>query len=579
MNKSVLPIKTSSNSGGLSFRNFMVGDHGIKKLPNMDKKELSPGILSFQEITDELSPILTKLSLDNPGMKLSLDQGIDQGERSEEAQQPFISLLENEIKSSLSKVESIEDLIDKIQSLPTAVAVLTLVKVIEDIPAGNGNDIDDKTFLSKLNSVLDQENPSYSNAEPIQYSSMLKAIEQMKPNDRAKLEGQITFKKWTSSNYINRLSIVETLLSINNKLSEAITFQRQELQVKNEMLGVLEAVIDNKQIENSFSALFEKADLLTLQDLFNKTVEKLFRKDFSTNTINHYDAEDQFMTVEQINIFDQDPSLFSNKESVKNLIQLNLNFKGRFLETNPELYEKISDNWIKQDGKTMNTMSGILLEDIDTYPVKTNDSIGSHNTNGHTGFSSGQQMLELAFSKMNLHRIDKQIEVKEETFTIQLDKFISKQTGNPLDNQKPDSTTRQEFTNQLVNAFKTSKFAQLSNGTNRLVIKLNPEHLGSLTVRLVQKNGEMAARIITSTESAKELLDHSIHQLKQALPSIQVEIERFEVNTEQLIKTLKDHSDQKEKNENEYEESKSEEEQENEQSFFESLKEALNTTV
>jgi hypothetical protein len=577
MNKSVLPIKTSSNSGGLSFRDFIVGDHGIKKLPNMDKKEVSPGILSFQEITDELSPILSKLSLGIARMKLSMVQGIDQGERLEEAQQPFISLLENEIKSSLSKVESIEDLIDKIQFLPTAIAVLTLVKVIEDIPAGN--DIDDKTFLSKLNSVLDQEYHSYSNAEPIQYSSMLKAIEQMKPNDRARLEGQITLEKWTSSNNINRLSIVDTLLSINTKLSEAIALPKQELQVKNEILGVLEAVIDNKQIENSFSALFEKADLLTLQDLFNKTVEKLFRKYFSTNTINHFDAEDQFMTVEQINIFDQDPSLFLNEEPVKNLIQLNLNLKGRFLETNPDLYEKISGNWIKQDGKTMNRMSDILLEDIDTYPVKTNDPIGSHNTNGHSGFSSGQQMLELAFSKMNLHRIDKQIEVKEETFTIQLDKFISKQTGNPLDNQKPNSTTRQEFTNQLVNAFKTSKFAQLSNGTNRLVIKLNPEHLGSLTVRLVQKNGEMVARIITSTESAKELLDHSIQQLKQALPSIQFEIERFEVSTEQLTKTLRDHSDQKEKNENEYEQSKSEEEQENEQSFFESLKEALNTTV
>jgi flagellar hook-length control protein FliK len=173
----------------------------------------------------------------------------------------------------------------------------------------------------------------------------------------------------------------------------------------------------------------------------------------------------------------------------------------------------------------------------------------------------------------------KKVEVREETFTIQLDKFMTKEPVIPMEKQRTESTTQQEFTNQLLNAFKTSKFAQLPNEANRLIIKLNPEHLGSLTVRLVQKNGEMIARIITSTESAKELLDHSVHQLKQALPSIQIEIERFDVNSEQLARTLSDNSDEKEKKEKEYVESRTDEEQESEESFIDSLKEALNTTV
>ena len=116
-------------------------------------------------------------------------------------------------------------------------------------------------------------------------------------------------------------------------------------------------------------------------------------------------------------------------------------------------------------------------------------------------------------------------------------------------------------------------------GANRLILKLNPEHLGLITVRLIQKNGGvMVARLITSSQSAKDLLDHSIQQLKQVLPSVQIEIERYEVQTEQPQKTLRDHSENRGDNSNEHQQQPDEEDN-SEQTFMNSLKEALNTTV
>lgn len=179
----------------------------------------------------------------------------------------------------------------------------------------------------------------------------------------------------------------------------------------------------------------------------------------------------------------------------------------------------------------------------------------------------------------NLTQQSKQIIDKEDVFLIQLEKLVGNQSSLSMETSKLDTTVKKEFTNHLIHAFKGSKFTQLANGANRLVINLNPEHLGNLTVRLVQKNGEMVARIIASTESAKELLEHSVHQLKQVLPTMQVEIERFEVYTEQSTKTFRENSEEKEQQKNNPHKSRHEEEKETEQSFIESLIDALDTSV
>ncbi|MGM0873670.1 MAG: flagellar hook-length control protein FliK [Bacillota bacterium] len=595
MNQSANPIKTSTNPAGLSFSQFLVGDQGDKQISSLDKKVPTSESLSLQQITDVLSLFLTEFSLTTAGLKSS----VDQEEQVDRTQSSTVTLLENEISGSLSEAYSVEELIDQVRSSPTAVGVLSLVKVIEQIPTDHK--VDFKPFLTKLNRVLENEYPSYNNTDTIQFLSMIQAIDNMKPNDKALIKGQITIGKLASGDEIDRLTIVDTLLSINNKLKEAILLGKKEFQVKKEIFSDLEAVTQNKHIKNRLQAVFEKADLVTLQTLFNKTVEKLFGEEL-THTLNNFDNEEQYMTVGQINNLDKKGTMFFNDDSVENLIHSNSSLiddqnekvkietmlqeeftvyklsgmKGSLLENNHLLFEELNSKWIKQDEKTLSENS---LGDIETYSFKTNESTDGLILNGNSRFSSGQQMIDLAFSKINLQESNKQVDIKEESYTIQLDKFIIKQSSIPVENQKTESSTRQEFTNQLLNAFKTSKFAQLPNGANRLVIKLNPEHLGSLTVRLVQKNGEMIARIVTSSESAKELLDHSVHQLRQALPSIQVEIERFDVNIEQLAKTFRDDSEQREKHEKEFDDSRPEEEQEKEQSFMDSLKEALNTTV
>lgn len=69
-----------------------------------------------------------------------------------------------------------------------------------------------------------------------------------------------------------------------------------------------------------------------------------------------------------------------------------------------------------------------------------------------------------------------------------------------------------------------------NNGMQKLLIKLKPEHLGSLRVEIIQQNGTMTAKIIASTTQAKELLDSQMHGLKQAFVNQNIPVEKLELS-------------------------------------------------
>jgi flagellar hook-length control protein FliK len=102
-----------------------------------------------------------------------------------------------------------------------------------------------------------------------------------------------------------------------------------------------------------------------------------------------------------------------------------------------------------------------------------------------------------------------------------------------LNETAPKSIVNQQFVQQLLEVMKGSKFTQLGNGQSQLVVRLHPDHLGSLTIKLVQENGELMAKIITSTASAKELIEANIHQIRHAIPAQNITIEKFDVFTQQ----------------------------------------------
>lgn len=102
-----------------------------------------------------------------------------------------------------------------------------------------------------------------------------------------------------------------------------------------------------------------------------------------------------------------------------------------------------------------------------------------------------------------------------------------------------NSSAKETTPTQLIRQFESIlSRAQFTNvgGMQKLNLKLIPEHLGRLSIELIQKDGGMVARILTSTSLAKETLESQLHALKQAFTGQNIQLEKIEI-TEQLAQS------------------------------------------
>ncbi|WP_108669688.1 flagellar hook-length control protein FliK [Peribacillus acanthi] len=95
---------------------------------------------------------------------------------------------------------------------------------------------------------------------------------------------------------------------------------------------------------------------------------------------------------------------------------------------------------------------------------------------------------------------------------------------------KNDAPVNQE---QFIKSFESiiaKSIFQNGKGLQKILIKLNPDHLGSIRIELIQKDNMMVAKILASSGKAKELLDSHLSGLKQAFTNQNLSVERIEVS-------------------------------------------------
>lgn len=141
--------------------------------------------------------------------------------------------------------------------------------------------------------------------------------------------------------------------------------------------------------------------------------------------------------------------------------------------------------------------------------------------------------------------------------------------------------TKQVQTEQLIKQFESilarSQFSNV-NGVQRLFLQLNPGHLGSLRIEIIQQDSVMVAKIVTSTQAAKEAIEGQLSQLKQAFNTQNIQVERVEISQQTTGQERFLNRDSEEQARQEQAERK--EEQTSDQDFISSFEEALlNTEV
>lgn len=138
----------------------------------------------------------------------------------------------------------------------------------------------------------------------------------------------------------------------------------------------------------------------------------------------------------------------------------------------------------------------------------------------------------------------------------------------PFDRPTIDTTNETPFVAQFERIVRSSQFTRWKNGNAQMLIRLHPEHLGYITIKLIQQKGKLTAKMITSTEAAKQLVEQHIHQLAHIADHITVE--QFNVFDQAKFR---DHAFHQQKQQQQQQEQQREEKSERDQSFDEWLKE------
>ncbi|WP_229734925.1 flagellar hook-length control protein FliK [Halobacillus andaensis] len=95
---------------------------------------------------------------------------------------------------------------------------------------------------------------------------------------------------------------------------------------------------------------------------------------------------------------------------------------------------------------------------------------------------------------------------------------------------------QQQFMEQFEQLIKSSRLFQNGSGQSEMNIRLKPQQLGEMNVKVVQMNGEMAVKITVSTSAAKDMLESNMNQLRHMFSPQQVVIEKSDLNTgDQLL--------------------------------------------
>ncbi|RBP95249.1 flagellar hook-length control protein FliK [Cytobacillus firmus] len=241
-----------------------------------------------------------------------------------------------------------------------------------------------------------------------------------------------------------------------------------------------------------------------------------------------------------------------------------LSAKKDFLSSKMNVKEFLNHVQIKVEGLINSTSvdKGSIIQKVFT-PLANELNTAKQQNN-----SANENLGQAAFKIINRPETALQGFVQVQSF--------SKPEQMALLNPQGRTVSPDQLMQQFENILSKSSFLK-TGGTQKLFIKLNPDHLGALRIELIQKDSAMIARILTSTGSAKEILDSHINGLKQAFSSQNIQIERIEIS-QQMTQQDRSFNRDPQQQEQRQQQNKDENNMQPESEFNSSFEEALLNT-
>lgn len=295
--------------------------------------------------------------------------------------------------------------------------------------------------------------------------------------------------------------------------------------------GLLKSLdLNVENLELSGPMTFEKlASLLELnEDEVKSTIEELLGQEVNTN--------DLWELLGQIDLNASSfmKSVMESLEGVGKVPPQQAATVLQFLK-GAELAAPKTDLLLKQELAVFNLKE--LMQSMSSQLEKVMKANTAQN-----GFSKGQsfQSLSLNFAKSvtaeessepttvtQTQTASKVTETTTQTVAVGLNTQVKTETVT-VNLPVAKAAQSEELIKEFQALLNRSQFGK-TGGMTKMLIKMYPEHLGTIRVELIQKDGIMTARMLANTSLGKEMLDSQLHQLKSAFANANVQVERIDV--------------------------------------------------
>ncbi|MCA0988912.1 flagellar hook-length control protein FliK [Guptibacillus algicola] len=156
--------------------------------------------------------------------------------------------------------------------------------------------------------------------------------------------------------------------------------------------------------------------------------------------------------------------------------------------------------------------------------------------------------IDLPPSSMTGKGLVQDLAVSVETATVQTPEENEQVQPKPLAEPLLQTSVKEELpvvrARQLTHDFSQllERMQVMKNGKeSQLRIKLAPENLGQLDIRLTTVEGKVTAYIATTTAAAKEMIEGQLNQLRQTFVQQGIQLDKVEVVQQSSQSLLQDH--------------------------------------
>lgn len=319
-------------------------------------------------------------------------------------------------------------------------------------------------------------------------------VEFLQTNDLVELEdgmdllGKIAFQSDTDV-----IKLIEEQLNMSSdelvKLLSDLYDKLVSGQEGKDLLSLMEADKSEESQNDIILSLIEGLALLQMQEI-KVTPDKDFGQ--AMKALKLFDL----LTAHQ-DSFGKDPRLKEFLKTVNEMLEMKL--KGTTSLNREEFLQKTFKPLLQEMNGENAANLGKMSENVTNVLKKTENAalVLNKTEHGTQGFMQFQQLS------------------RPEQLTL-----LANHSGKPV--------SAEQLIDQFRSILEKSQFVK-NGGTQKLFIKLNPEHLGALRVELIQKDSTIIARILTSTSMAKDMMESHLNGLKQAFSSQNIQVERVEI--------------------------------------------------